>query len=38
MFTRSGATEAAQQELAAHNGLRIDLARLYVDLGAEEMP
>jgi hypothetical protein len=38
IFARSGATEAAQQELAAHNGLLVDLARLYADLGAEELP
>ncbi len=36
MFARSGATEAAQQELAAHNGLLVALDRLYTDLGEEE--
>jgi hypothetical protein len=32
IFARAGATEAAQQELAAHDGVLIDLERLYVDL------
>jgi AAA+ ATPase superfamily predicted ATPase len=32
IFARAGATEAAQQELAAHGGLLIDLTRLYADL------
>ncbi len=32
IFARAGATEAAQQELAAHGGMLIDLARLYADL------
>lgn len=36
IFTRSGVTEAAQQELAASNSLLVDLHRLYADLGAEE--
>lgn len=36
IFARSGATEAAQQELASHNGLLIALDRLYTDLGEEE--
>ena len=32
IFTRAGATVAAQRELAAHAGLLVDLDRLYQDL------
>jgi hypothetical protein len=32
IFARAGATEAAQQELIAHNGALIDLKRLFADL------
>ncbi len=35
VFTRSGATAAARQDLAARGGLLIDLARLYQDLPTE---
>lgn len=34
LFTRAGATPAAQKELATHNGIVVDLARLYDDLAA----
>jgi AAA+ ATPase superfamily predicted ATPase len=34
LFTRAGATPAARQELTAHNGIVVDLARLYRDLTA----
>jgi hypothetical protein len=33
LFARVGVTAAARQELAAHQGLLIDLERLYTDLG-----
>jgi uncharacterized protein len=32
IFARAGATEAAQQELVTHNGVLIDLPRLFADL------
>jgi hypothetical protein len=31
-----GASEAARQEIAAHGGVAVDLARLMQDLAAEE--
>jgi hypothetical protein len=34
LFARAGATPAAQKELVAHNGIVVDLARLYRDLTA----
>jgi uncharacterized protein len=34
LFTRAGATPAARQELAAHGGIVVDLARLHTDLTA----
>jgi hypothetical protein len=34
LFTRAGATPAARRELTAHNGMVVDLARLYDDLAA----
>jgi uncharacterized protein len=36
IFARSGATEAAQQELTAHAGLLVDLEQLYADLSEEQ--
>jgi AAA+ ATPase superfamily predicted ATPase len=36
LFTRMGASEAARQEIAAHGGVAVDLARLMQDLAAEE--
>jgi len=36
LFTRAGATEAAHQEIEAHNGMVIDLPRLAQDLAAED--
>lgn len=35
IFTRAGATVAAERELAAHAGLLVDLDRLYEDLAIE---
>lgn len=34
LFTRAGATPSAQRELTAHNGIVVDVARLYHDLVA----
>src|SRR5262245_34861962 len=34
LFTRAGATPAARKELAAHDGIVVDLVRLYTDLTA----
>jgi len=36
LFARAGLTDAAQQELAAHDGLAVDLARLMRDLVSAE--
>jgi uncharacterized protein len=36
LFTHAGASEAAQQEVAAHGGIVIDLPRLMLDLAAED--
>jgi hypothetical protein len=35
LFTRAGATPAARNELAEHNGIVVDLMRLYHDLTAD---
>jgi hypothetical protein len=36
LFTRTGLTEAAAQELAAHGGIAVDVQRLMHDLAQEE--
>jgi hypothetical protein len=36
IFSHAGLTEAAQQELAAHNRLSIDVQKLMYDLAQEE--
>jgi hypothetical protein len=36
LFTRTGATEAARQEVEAHSGIIVDLPRLIQDLAAED--
>ncbi len=37
IFSRNGATEAVQQELAAQHGMLVDLTQLYVELRVDEI-
>lgn len=37
IFSRNGATDAAQQELAAQHGMLVDLTQLYVELRVDEI-